>query len=71
MTQQQWPMFVWAAVVAGAWTAINRTQVRPTLPIEHVAGAPIPARFTIDSVTNSFRPATQTHRWRRVHSSRS
>ena len=50
MTQQQWPMFVWAAavalaIVAGAWIAINRPQIRPTLPVEHVAGAALLGLF--------------------------
>lgn len=44
MTMQAWAMYAWAAAVAlavaaGAWTATHRRDVRPTLPLEHVAGA--------------------------------
>ena len=44
MIDQQPSMYVWAAVVAlaivvGAWTAMNRRALRPTLSPEHVAGA--------------------------------
>lgn len=57
MTQEQWPMFVWAAavalaIVAGAWTAINRPKIRPTLPVEHVAGAAILGLFGWESLLN-------------------
>ncbi len=46
MIDQQPAMFVWAAavglaLVAAAWTATNRKAIRPTLPLEHVAGAAI------------------------------
>ena len=46
MIDQQPMMFVWAAavglaLVVGAWTATNRKATRPTLPLEHVAGAAI------------------------------
>ena len=50
MIDQQPAMFVWAAavtlaIVAGAWTAMNRRDSRPTLPPEHVAGVAIIGLF--------------------------
>ena len=50
MNDLQWPLYVWAGavaltVVAGAWTATNRREVRPWLPIAHVAGATLIAYF--------------------------
>ena len=50
-------MFVWAAavalaIVAGGWTAINRPPIRPSLPIQHVAGAAILGLFGWESLVN-------------------
>ena len=50
MIDQQPAMYVWAAavtlaIVAGAWTGMNRRGIRPTLPPEHVAGAAIIGLF--------------------------
>ena len=57
MTEAQWPMFVWAALVAlaigaGAWTAINRREARPTLPLEHIAGAALVGLFAWEGLVN-------------------
>ena len=48
--EQQLPMYVWAgavalAIVAAAWSAKERPGVRPTLPLEHVAGAALVGLF--------------------------
>lgn len=50
MNSVHWPLYVWAgavalAVVAAAWTAANRREVRAELPIAHVAGATLVATF--------------------------
>ena len=41
-----WPMYAWAAAVAiaigaGLWSATNQRELRPALPLEHVAGAAV------------------------------
>ena len=46
MIEGQPAMYVWAAavalaIVAGGWTAMNRRGIRPSLQLEHVAGAAI------------------------------
>lgn len=56
-TTEQWPMYVWAAavalaIVAGAWTATNRREVRPALPVEHVAGAALVGLFGWEMLVN-------------------
>ncbi|MEO7295362.1 MAG: hypothetical protein ABIZ57_04395 [Candidatus Limnocylindria bacterium] len=66
MTQEQWPMLVWAgavalAIVAGAWTALSRPQVRATLNIQHVAGAALLGLFGWESLVNL--PGVVTGYW--------
>ena len=47
---QQWAMYAWAAAVAGAvvaglWVGTNRREIRPVLPLEHVAAAALIGSF--------------------------
>ena len=54
---QQWAMFIWAAavalaVLAGIWFARNRPDVRPDLPLEHVAGATLIGYFAWEMFVN-------------------
>ncbi|MGH2382154.1 MAG: hypothetical protein ACRDG7_13170 [Candidatus Limnocylindria bacterium] len=56
-TTEQWPMYAWAAavalaIVAGAWTATNRREVRPALPVEHGAGAALVGLFGWEMLVN-------------------
>jgi hypothetical protein len=54
---QQWPMYAWAAAVAVAavaalWVATRRREIRPALPLEHVAAAALIGYFGWEMLVN-------------------